>query len=750
MISVAALAPAASEASQPAAVVPPEAGARLWAPRPAAGAPLRSTLATLLGNPKPGAVEILACGVAAFSLNRNFANSRVLEMPPRPVRGTACEPRTAAAQFAPNGPLLPRPAAAEGAHGPAGRWSLEPCSFEAAVPPRECVAAVPSCPRLASSPLDVTTGIERGGAQLVKQSQFMLAGAGPAAVAGAGARRFDPVPRAVADQGFAMQQPEPPASRGIRAAGRLAHAPVLLPARPAAALSREPQPAAVALTLSEELKLPGAQKFCGGHRLGSAGPESLATQPPACNPAPRSAPWHGFGEAVPAFAFAGMRLQGLRWPLGTAEFASLRPIAASQGPIGKAAPPAAPGFSIGPICCPLLPERGRILGQAPPAGLPGAIARDASGTARQAHPAVYFRLSRRPSRLPVFRTQTVRAQMPAGAFSYIEQDDRDDERTFTLAPSCEAAAPGWRIPGADFAPRSRELLAETGFTATAANAAPGAPVAAGAFGERPYRRDLCYPGARMPVLEKDFETMVETHEPRWRSALKTASGLFRGALPLLACLLVAGTLFSGCSKNRGSLRSNLQNRAAVRLEHDFSQGLDGWYGGRDWAARWVRDQPAGYVRAGQLALYRPSQHLADYRMEFLGQIDGTNLGWIYRAADLQNYYVSKLVVATPGPLPVMALDRYQVLGGRETRHVRIPIRMVLHNNRPYRIRQDVRGNAFTTSIEGEVVDFYTDDRLRTGAIGFLGDPGGAPHLYWVRVAYQDDLWGRLCAAIAPR
>ena len=121
-------------------------------------------------------------------------------------------------------------------------------------------------------------------------------------------------------------------------------------------------------------------------------------------------------------------------------------------------------------------------------------------------------------------------------------------------------------------------------------------------------------------------------------------------------LIVLGTLASGCAAKGGSLKESIQNRAAVHMEHDFSTSLDGWYGGPDWAKSWSRDA-AGFVRAGQLALYRPSQQLSNYRFEFLGQISGRDIGWVFRAADLQNYYATQLTIVKPGPLPEMALVR---------------------------------------------------------------------------------------------
>ena len=36
--------------------------------------------------------------------------------------------------------------------------------------------------------------------------------------------------------------------------------------------------------------------------------------------------------------------------------------------------------------------------------------------------------------------------------------------------------------------------------------------------------------------------------------------------------------------------------------------------------------------------------MTDYKMEFLTQIERKSVGWVFRAADDQNYYATKLVV----------------------------------------------------------------------------------------------------------
>jgi hypothetical protein len=73
----------------------------------------------------------------------------------------------------------------------------------------------------------------------------------------------------------------------------------------------------------------------------------------------------------------------------------------------------------------------------------------------------------------------------------------------------------------------------------------------------------------------------------------------------------------------------------------------------------------------------------------------------------------------------------------------------LQIGRPYRIEEDVAGNNFTTSVEGEVIDSWADDRLRAGAVGFFGGPEDRPNVYWIKVTNNDDFWGKICGILAP-
>jgi hypothetical protein len=67
----------------------------------------------------------------------------------------------------------------------------------------------------------------------------------------------------------------------------------------------------------------------------------------------------------------------------------------------------------------------------------------------------------------------------------------------------------------------------------------------------------------------------------------------------------------------------------------------------------------------------------------------------------------------------------------------------------YRVRVDVRGNDFVTSVQGQVVDVFSDDRLPRGGVGFFSEAGEDARLRWVEVSHQYDMLGRLCAYLVP-
>ncbi|HEV2447324.1 MAG TPA: hypothetical protein VGS58_15435, partial [Candidatus Sulfopaludibacter sp.] len=149
-----------------------------------------------------------------------------------------------------------------------------------------------------------------------------------------------------------------------------------------------------------------------------------------------------------------------------------------------------------------------------------------------------------------------------------------------------------------------------------------------------------------------------------------------------------------------SLKRAIANRAAVTVTDSFHSGMEAW--GADpkgWAPGWSR-HPEGYVQTGQLAFFRPSLQYTDYHLEFFGQIERKSIGWTVRSKDSKNYYAMKFSVVDPGLRPIIAMVHYSVVGGKKSRPVESPLGVMVHNNKPFQVAVDVKGNRMVTSIDG--------------------------------------------------
>ena len=199
--------------------------------------------------------------------------------------------------------------------------------------------------------------------------------------------------------------------------------------------------------------------------------------------------------------------------------------------------------------------------------------------------------------------------------------------------------------------------------------------------------------------------------------------------------------------DRQWLRTAIAQRASLVLDDNFRSGLNLWDGRKNWARSWSYSQD-GFMRTGQLALYRPSLGMRDYRLEFFGQIESKSVGWVVRAKDEKNYYAVKLAVTEPGPRPLVSVVRYAVTAGMRGKRVQIPLPIMMHNNTPYHVAVDVKGNHFRAYIENQEVDSWNDDRLHAGGVGFFSENGERARLYWVKVSNHTDWLGRLCGMLS--
>jgi hypothetical protein len=180
----------------------------------------------------------------------------------------------------------------------------------------------------------------------------------------------------------------------------------------------------------------------------------------------------------------------------------------------------------------------------------------------------------------------------------------------------------------------------------------------------------------------------------------------------------------------------------VKIHEDFSNGIKGWIGTRslDW------DEDHGSMRPTGLKIWKPSVKLADYRMEFEGQIEKNAMSWAFRAPDLRNYYATKIVVRKSGALPTADIVRYAVLNGIESDRQRLPLPISIRPDTLYHVQMSVRGNQFVTRVNGQIVDTWSDNRLKRGGVGFFADKGESSAIHWVDVREErEGIFSRLFA-----
>jgi hypothetical protein len=230
------------------------------------------------------------------------------------------------------------------------------------------------------------------------------------------------------------------------------------------------------------------------------------------------------------------------------------------------------------------------------------------------------------------------------------------------------------------------------------------PVAEVISREAPKEKEPAAPTQAMRV-----ETPLgSTFEPHLSMGDEAESGSFLSRIPLavkigaaIVLLIVAAYFVFGKSE---STAGNGGSRAVA-------------VGEQGWSTEWAADA-AGSRRGRQLTLYRPSVGMSDYQFQFVGQIESKALGWVFREVDTKNYYGMKIENIRPG---AMAISHFAVVEGRESSNSQKPVGLDARPGAAYRVKLAVEGPRFTLYVEGEPVDFWTDNRLKTGAVGFMNE-----------------------------
>jgi hypothetical protein len=219
---------------------------------------------------------------------------------------------------------------------------------------------------------------------------------------------------------------------------------------------------------------------------------------------------------------------------------------------------------------------------------------------------------------------------------------------------------------------------------------------------------------------------------------------------LLALTAIAGAVVLKPSRHKPDswdiFKKDVAKRAQLDLFDDFQSGLDSWESAENLTS-WSYDK-GGLAIPGKLAILTRSLPLTDYDVDSVLQVVSKGMGLVFRASGTRSYQVAKLFVEGKGPMPSLVLERYAVIGGKESARVRMHCPGRFQKDTLYHIHLDVRGDSFTLFIDGQLIDSWSDSRTKSGGVGLFCTNGERALVAWVRVTHNMDATGRLCSFVA--
>lgn len=159
-----------------------------------------------------------------------------------------------------------------------------------------------------------------------------------------------------------------------------------------------------------------------------------------------------------------------------------------------------------------------------------------------------------------------------------------------------------------------------------------------------------------------------------------------------------------------------------------NMGADSWETG-------PTGDTSGVARRRVVSQYRPARAKRDYILEFTGQIEQRAMGWVFRMKDSRNYYCLKLEKNGDGPAATVRLVKFAVVNGEEQAHKLVELGDPIRSGPPIKIRLDVRGQNFSTQVNGKHIDVWIDNQLSSGTVGFSNESGERAVIRTVKVSY---------------
>lgn len=153
----------------------------------------------------------------------------------------------------------------------------------------------------------------------------------------------------------------------------------------------------------------------------------------------------------------------------------------------------------------------------------------------------------------------------------------------------------------------------------------------------------------------------------------------------------------------------------------------------DWVRQAAVGGDPGVKETRQLVFYKPSLKATNGRIEFNWSTDSGDVGLVFRAKNLGNYYAVRLKVLNPRSAPTLDVEYFSVYRFVESAHTEKFL--VISKLAPIlRVRLDVVGPSFTLYLQDNATEYWTDVRMTSGALGFFEEWNRAPQVNTVRIS----------------
>jgi hypothetical protein len=205
--------------------------------------------------------------------------------------------------------------------------------------------------------------------------------------------------------------------------------------------------------------------------------------------------------------------------------------------------------------------------------------------------------------------------------------------------------------------------------------------------------------------------------------LYTASSNFRKSFSLKLCAGVLGA---------AAIVVPLWKHAARPASNTVQTSIDGG----DWVREASSGGDPGVKQSRQLVLYRPALKSKDSRLEFAWTVASGDVGLVFRAKDLGNYYAIRLKVLKAGATPTLAAEYFSVYQFVESPHTE-KVLVFSRNDPTLLVRLDIFGPTFTLYLQDNATEFWTDARMTSGALGFFEEWNRGAEVRGLRMSFPE-------------